>query len=312
MGGGWIEPFGYKDITIYYWIYKLSYAFFLVMFVAFSGYIYAFQFFTKRKDMRFLDFAKTKFKRLIIPSILFSIVYVILFYNLKDYNPFRLTMAVLSGAGHMWFLPMLFWCFLGGWLLVRWNISDKIKFLFLLSLSLMSFLPIPLQVGRAMYYLLFFYLGVWSYKRKNEILQVPLSRIYLTWVIFVVTFIVVQLIRRSLVFDTTLVGKVLSYELYTSTKLIYATIGLFALFYTSLAWIQHHLVSTLCVKLSGYCFGVYLFQQFILELLYYKTSTPDWVGPYWLPWIGFILAMTVSLIATNLLLRTKIGHLLIG
>ena len=65
------------------------------------------------------------------------------------------------------------------------------------------------------------------------------------------------------------------------------------------------------VDLNGVCFGVYLFQQFILQILYYKTTLPSLVGPYWLPWIGLIITLIVSYILTKLTLKTKIGRELI-
>ena len=62
------------------------------------------------------------------------------------------------------------------------------------------------------------------------------------------------------------------------------------------------------VELNGLCFGIYLFQQFILQILYYKTSLPSLVGPYWLPWVGLIVTLCISWLLTKLSLKTKIGR----
>ena len=62
------------------------------------------------------------------------------------------------------------------------------------------------------------------------------------------------------------------------------------------------------VGLNGVCFGVYLFQQFILQILYYKTQLPSLVGPYWLPWFGLFVTLVLSYALTKLSLKTKIGR----
>lgn len=58
--------------------------------------------------------------------------------------------------------------------------------------------------------------------------------------------------------------------------------------------------------------GVYLFQQFILQTLYCHTKLPSMLGPYWLPWLGFIIALIGSLFLSFLFHKTKMGRFLIG
>jgi surface polysaccharide O-acyltransferase-like enzyme len=65
------------------------------------------------------------------------------------------------------------------------------------------------------------------------------------------------------------------------------------------------------VKLNRSCFGIYLFQQFILQALYYKTNLPTIVGAYWLPWVGFAVALFGSYLLTRMLLSFKIGRQLV-
>ena len=66
------------------------------------------------------------------------------------------------------------------------------------------------------------------------------------------------------------------------------------------------------LKLSRYCFGVYLFQQFVLEILYNKTTLLESVGSYWLPWIGFLIALPLSLALAWGTNKTKIGRFIVG
>lgn len=71
-------------------------------------------------------------------------------------------------------------------------------------------------------------------------------------------------------------------------------------------------VTTWIIKIGNLCFGVYLLQQFILKGLYNYTNLPSVLGCYWLPWVGFAIALTGSLVIALLLVKTKVGRFLIG
>ena len=66
------------------------------------------------------------------------------------------------------------------------------------------------------------------------------------------------------------------------------------------------------INVGAICFGVYIYQQFILQVLYYKTSLPQLVGPYWLPWIACVITFIFSIIFSRLTLKTRVGRYLIG
>lgn len=75
---------------------------------------------------------------------------------------------------------------------------------------------------------------------------------------------------------------------------------------------RSRLVSQWIIKVGNLCFGVYLLQQFILKSLYNYTNLPSVVGCYWLPWVGFTIALIGSLIIAQILVKTKVGRFLIG
>ncbi len=66
------------------------------------------------------------------------------------------------------------------------------------------------------------------------------------------------------------------------------------------------------ITLSTYCYGVYIFHQFILRYLYYHTAASVNILPYCLPWVAFASTLVLSLTITALFLKTKIGKFLIG
>lgn len=99
------------------WLTRITFAFTLEAFVFISRYLMAFRQFTLKKRVSDVNFIVNKLKRLILPSVIFSIFYFIFFYQymgrLGDmiYN-------VINGCGHMWFLPMLLWCIVGSMFLL--------------------------------------------------------------------------------------------------------------------------------------------------------------------------------------------------
>lgn len=96
-------------------------------------------------------------------------------------------------------------------------------------------------------------------------------------------------------------------------QIIYASVGLWML----LVWVGYaeksrkKLMSQWIIRFGNLCMGVYLMQQFILKGLYNHTL-PEILGCYWLPWVGFVIAFTGSVLVSQLLLKTKVGNFLIG
>ncbi len=154
--GGWPHFPGQECFSSYTWLARYLYSFFLEGFVFISGILAGYQLLKHPIKEMGLRYILKKGKRLILPSIVLSILYFILFYEWVDLRYFII--RIISGCGHMWFLPMLFWCFIGLWICEKINIHP---YLVLVVAVLLCFATrnVPLQVGRAMYYFLFFYIG---------------------------------------------------------------------------------------------------------------------------------------------------------
>ena len=116
--GGWTQPAGFVPHEGYAWIARLSYSFMLEMFVFISGYVWAYQLLDLNRRTSFAGLVQQKSKRLLLPSIVFSLAYLLCFSRDLISSP-RLLYDLLSGVGHMWFLPMLFWCFCGAYVMTR-------------------------------------------------------------------------------------------------------------------------------------------------------------------------------------------------
>lgn len=163
--GAWAPIKGYPDVPVYWWLDKLSYVFMLEMFVFISGYVFGFQIRTKGNEkLKAKNLLWGKFKRLMIPCIVFSLLYILLFGNIAQ--PVQKTVYdLLNGVGHMWFLPMLFWCFVGVWVIEKLRLKAKWIIPVLVLCSICSFLPMSLRMGTDMYYMFFFFWAI-SLRRK--------------------------------------------------------------------------------------------------------------------------------------------------
>lgn len=223
--------------------------------------------------------------------------------------------SIINGCGHMWYLPMLFWCFVFGWLLEQMKIKDEWKMAFLVALNLFNVISLPLRISTAFTYLVYFYGGYLVYKHSERIKSfITLRNIVIFWIIFIVVFAVLRPLPDVLIIDSSRssVMRAMIVIGNHAGQLIYASVGLIAFYVTAVYFTQHHQLSAATNKIAACCFGIYLFQQFILQLLYYKTSFPLFVGSYWLPWCGFVIAGVVSYMLSALLLKSKIGKNLIG
>ena len=100
-----------KDIAI---IYKNQYELFnqsyliniaMPLFTVISGYLLCGQLF-KQRYSSFIDLTWQKAKRLLIPYYFFTVIFMITTNNIS------LTPFYTGGYWHLWYLTMLFWCFI--------------------------------------------------------------------------------------------------------------------------------------------------------------------------------------------------------
>ena len=316
-GGGWILPEGISNVRVYFWIARLSNSFALEMFVFLSGYLFAHQIYNLRRKFPFKRLVKNKFNRLIIPSIVFSILYSLLIYT-KPFNIVSYAYDILMGLGHMWFLPMLFWCFVFSFFIFKINIKEEIKLIFLFCISICSFIPLPLRLNSAMFYLLFFYLGFYVINNKQKIINKLANKkgLIVGTLSFVLIFIVSTLLREHIysIEATSIINKAANWSVLNFIRIILATTGLL-LFYVLINYlieVKQYSTPQWVLKLNMFSFGIYLFHQFVLKYLYYETFLPMMFGTYWLPIVGLVIALIASIGLSNLFLKTSLGKSLIG
>ena len=313
-GGGWEQPIGFIDIPLYGSIAGWTYSFMLESFTFISGYVWMFT--SLNGGGNLWSLVKKKSKRLLVPMLVFGILYLILFMDYQTIG--SAVYSVLNGTGHLWYLPMLFWCFVEAWLLKQIKIDERIKLIVVAMLAIFfSELPIPFRIATSFYYLFFFYIPVLLVGRREEIykkiMRQPMRLLTIAWIAFIAVYLLIKYVVHSPLSTEGLpmVNKFIVLSLNKALQLVYSTLGVSAFYLTAMVLSGTSDLTpkeTLLVKIGGYCFGVYIFQQFILKGLYYNTSIPEKVGPYWLPWVGVLLALVISLFLTYLIRLTKIGR----
>lgn len=310
--GAWTPIEGFPEVPVYWWLDKLSYAFMLELFVFVSGYVFGYQVRVKGESkLQAKDLFWGKFKRLMIPCMVFNLLYILLLGDITQ--PVQKTLyGLFNGVGHMWFLPMLFWCFVGVWIIEKLHIKPKWAIPLLVLVSLCSFLPLPLRMGTAMYYMVFFYVGYiiqrndvsldWLYTKRMAII---------TTMSFIVLFPALTLLKERIgivqIGGGQLVTKAIVASTQTALRLVYSSTGIAMVLSLVGRYLKKYSMPFWMEKTAALSFGVYLFQQFILMGLYYHTVLPTIVGCYWLPWVGFVVALSGSLLLTFIIRTTKFG-----
>ncbi len=281
-----------------------------------SGYLLGYTSKRKNDALQFKSCVVKKVKRLLLPSIVFSILYFMLFYD--STGPLLNTgYSILNGCGHMWFLPMLFWCFVGVWLTEEYRVNPLLTLIVALGLSILPCPTLPFRINSTFTYFIYFYVGFGLQRgyfdflkpRKTLIPILVLSGIY---VVFFYLFVILNW-KCNIGGVNSIFMKVISLSFTKTISAIMSLSGLFAAFYSAHFFvIGKYKLPDWMIKVSTYCYGVYICQQFILQYIYYHTPLAAIVGVTALPWIALIITLFASLFITHLMLRTKTGRFLIG
>lgn len=269
----------------------------------------------------FRNLILNKGKRLLIPSIIFSAAYLFLLGDPSQLNLLHKISAIARGYGHLWFLPMLFMCFVSTWIIHKLTIKPRYVIPALLILSIGNYYIFDIILGYLdidSFFMLYFYCGfcIKAY-RINPMPYATKKMISLCVCLATIMFVTTYMLDTFSWITT----RYLSIPPFGGINIhdsfirhTYAIPGLAALYLWSMRYVytDGKTLSRHLQSLVGTCFGVYLFQEFILKIIYYHTNIPSYLSPYALPWIGFIVALSLSLILSKAFLATKIGRWLIG
>lgn len=319
--GAWDSPYTPAiNISIYNWLGNLIHLSQLEALVVISGLLFGYYALKKPNALSFNSCVVKKAKRILLPCLLFGIIYYVMFYDLQA-SWYNIIWKLLNGCGHLWFLPMIFWCFVLVYLIEitppAWQMSDNKKYKLILFVALCCsvvnpFMFVPLGFGRAFDFFIYFFMGI-CIQTKRFSLPTTRKNILFATIVFSASFLFFMIIQDNIQAQT-MVEKVMRMVLINSfhTANALSAIYLIYSFANAESVLRFLRDNPILITLSGYCYGVYIYQQFILKILYYQTQLPFVVNAYWLPWIATLATIVLSLLLCHFTLKTKIGRFLIG
>lgn len=305
----------YHLIWIYRWLVRFIKGFRIETIALVAGYVFAYQSLVLGRKYSFFPFVKKKFFRLIVPMLVFGSLYYFCFlYDPSNFSMAGFTVKLLSGCGHLWFLPMLFWCFIAIWTVDHFHLSS---WWLLLALAILTIIPtpsFPFGFSRLPHFLFYVYFGYFLWEKREYVLKfkdnfLVIASLWLTYCILVpVNFILPDSAPEMSFWGRSLLTS------YGLSSLLLSCSGIMALYLTVCHFTEKEAYhpKQWVIDASGVCYGVYVFHQFILVWLYFYTPLVSRVPNPMVPIIGFTIALSMSLALTKLLLKTKVGQFLIG
>lgn len=316
--GAFDKPFdSFPDIPLYDWIGMSIPLFQLQSMVFISGLLFGYTLSKHPERLCFRSCVALKAKRVLLPCYIFGVAYWMLFCYTPDADLNAIgggIWMILNGIDHLWFLPMVFWCFVITYVLEKNGFCKPWLIWIFIVLATWNLLfrlfKLPLGLGRTPTYYLFFYVG---YMLSRGRIKLPNIKLWIPVILFLVAFCASMFIKNEFVAET-FVERVFLFGLSGFVNIIASVTGVYILYsVANIHSIQNKIDGNkLLIRLSGYCYGVYIFQQFILIILYYKTDMALCINPYILPWLATVVTIVLSLVFTDLALRTKVGRFLIG
>mgnify|MGYP002568248289 CR=1 FL=1 len=276
------------------------------MFVFISGYLFAFLM-GKGKYPTFGILLKNKIKRLLLPYFAFGFI---MMATTGDFHPLNL---LRGDYWHLWFMPMLFWCFI-----ISYGVINKLRdnlYIFVLTLVatfIFRFFPLSGMIPKILglpyilnwycWFLLGCFVQIYSsdvvnFLRKYR-LYIPLSIIYLIMIVL----------------------KPTPYGVYT-WYLLLAQISIILVIWYFAHTLKKNYFNRLSslISFGKYSFGIYIFHNWIAFYLVSRTAQrvlplSDWAihHTYLFPFSLFIITLFLSWGISWLLLKNKIGRTLIG
>jgi peptidoglycan/LPS O-acetylase OafA/YrhL len=312
-----LRPF-YNTIFSNFWGFRMP------LFIFISGYLFSYLLNKKSKYTSVFGFIKKKFTRLVIPYIIFSALIALTYkqFNLNNLENFE------NGYEHLWFILMLFWCFVVARLLAcityinRHTWLQFVLLIIFLNISLICklndykidrFLSFDCLVN----YFVWFWFGYILLLNKEKLLHLlSYKYIILFTAIWIIACCQTELFCPK---DNSIWGYKIGYWYDFIKYLSYFSIifSIFLLINIKIA--QGFLAPQWVESLNKCSYGIYIFHHWIMRYIFteeftYHTQIYDLASRHHLrfPFIMFVCVFILSFLITKLLLKLKVGRFFIG
>lgn len=280
------------------------------MFIFISGFLFGSQLMRSSQPISFTKMIHNKFMRLMVPFFVFATLFMFT-QDAVSLRPFY-----QWTYSHLWFLPMLFWCFVVTYLLRPLILNDRYTvyipaLVVLFGISLLDkFVPMIIGLHNISTSICWFALGVWFYKHEKELLissASPRLRIIVIAAGFIIYFCGMTLYPMEYG-SRTAIGILITIAVIYSLWLLFAWIP----------W-KNFAVTDFLMTLSACSFGIYIFHNWLEAHMVSRTAqrllsleyfAQEHINLY--PLLFSVAAFIISFAITWVLLRFKIGRKLIG
>ncbi len=279
------------------------------LFVFVSGYLFAHLVIDRGKYKTFKGFVSNKVKRLLIPCLTFTgLLCICLQTNYIE--------AIIGSCYHLWFLKMLFWCFITGWILNRFVSNTYLRlFMWLASILMMGLRGVPyFGIEQYFKYFAFFYSGYLFYAYHHNLNFV-----------FKKGFLLLTVLAYVLLAGIALYQYIFNYSdgITHSDKIVVVSRYLLRPITILIAFIlvDFYLrgksrISVLFTKINNISYGIYLFHMLLLQCLYkyfLNQLSEISIAHYIItPPLLFIAVLLVSITICQWLKKFKWSKWLIG
>lgn len=134
-------------------------------------------------------------------------------------------------------------------------------------------------------------------------------------ILYIVTFLSLSYVNDNyILFDST-TPRIPKFGLiYTNNlfRFIYSLLAVLIFYYIGTHIQLSSTWRSLILSLSSLSFGIYILQEIILRILYYKLEITQYIGDFMTPWIGFIITFILSCILSSALNKNKYTKILLG
>lgn len=275
------------------------------IFIFISGFLFYRQISSGRYKS-FREVLQKKTLHILVPYFVFGLA---MMATTDNFHPLKL----LNGNyWHLWFLPMIYWCFILGFATYRlWKrgLAGRLTILaiFFITASFDQFLPNILGIQYITNHFCWFIFGgtISTYKVQT----INIIKRYWLVIPFLLTYLVIT------IFQPVPYGE-------TSWYLVLSQISIIIFIWYTINKIceNSHMSKLLLplVHLSEYSYGIYIFHNWIAIYLISSTAQrffhlTDFTGHTILfPLCFFICTLVLSFIVSKVLLTTKAGKFLIG
>ena len=273
------------------------------LFVFISGYLfeYLLQF---GKYLTWGNLLQKKGVRILLPYFVFGLFFMA---TTGNWHPLQL---LNGGYWHLWFLPMLFWCFIVGYGVFKMQCKIWQELILLainFTTSLMSkIIPMWFGLHDITIWFYWFYLGMLCYKYRDT-LSSYLSKYKLSILLLICSIAIIVLFPVEY-------GESTWYGNLAVTCCIVSISCLMS----GIDWSKFKVISPI-VKFSAYSFGIYIWHNWVAVMLISKTSQrlfglPELAANHVIlfPLCFSLITLAISWGLSWAMMKTKIGKFLIG